>query len=153
MEVYERIRKRRKELDISADDVAEAIGVSRATVYRYESKDIDNMPLTTLEPLAKILKCSPGYLMGWEQNAQSDFTVSSDEMELIVEYRNAGVETQNMIKRLLAYEQMMSERDKIETVNSVDDKPVDIFDGIPDTAEEFEKLYPPIGELKPDKNA
>ena len=31
MEVYERIKARRKELGLSADDVAAALGVSRAT--------------------------------------------------------------------------------------------------------------------------
>lgn len=66
MTIYERIKQRRKELELSADDVAAALGVSRATVYRYESSDIEKLPTTVLEPLSKILSCSPGYLMGWE---------------------------------------------------------------------------------------
>lgn len=66
MEVYERIKARRKELGLSADDVAEALGVSRATIYRYESADIEKLPTTIIEPLAKILHCSIAYLMGWE---------------------------------------------------------------------------------------
>lgn len=69
MEIYEKIKNRRKELGLSADDVAESLGVSRATIYRYESADIEKLPITSLVPLAKILKCSPGYLMGWDDDS------------------------------------------------------------------------------------
>ncbi len=68
MEVYERIKNRRKELGLSADNVADALGVSRATIYRYESADIEKLPTTIIEPLSKILRCSPAYLMGWSES-------------------------------------------------------------------------------------
>lgn len=64
--VYERIKERRKELNLSADDVAKALNVSRATIYRYESSDIEKLPITVIEPLSKILRIPPGQLMGWE---------------------------------------------------------------------------------------
>lgn len=65
--IYERIKARRKELNLSADDVAEALNISRATVYRYESSDIEKLPITVIEPLSKVLKIPPGQLMGWDQ--------------------------------------------------------------------------------------
>lgn len=65
MEVYERIKARRKELGLSADDLAEALGVSRATIYRYESAYIEKVPVSALDPLSKVLRCSPSYIMGW----------------------------------------------------------------------------------------
>lgn len=68
MEIHERIKARRLALGLNADDVAEAIGVSRATVYRYESKDIEKLPLDILAPLAKVLKTTPSYLMGWDDD-------------------------------------------------------------------------------------
>jgi repressor LexA len=70
MTIYERIKNRRKELGLSADDVAEALGVSRATIYRYESSYIEKVPITSLEPLANVLKCTPAYLMGWEDSEE-----------------------------------------------------------------------------------
>lgn len=66
MEIYERIKARRKEMGLSAEDVAKALGVSRATIYRYESADIEKLPTSILEPLSDVLKCSIPYLMGWE---------------------------------------------------------------------------------------
>ena len=65
MSIGERIKNRRKELGLSVDDVANSLGKNRATVYRYESNEIENLPITILEPLSKILKTTTGYLMGW----------------------------------------------------------------------------------------
>lgn len=67
METYERIRQRRLELGLSADDVAEALNISRATVYRYESNDIEKLPVTIIKPLSEVLKCDVSYLMGWDE--------------------------------------------------------------------------------------
>lgn len=66
MTTGERIKLRRKELFISAETLAEKIGVSPATIYRYEKGDIEKVPITILNPLADALHTTPGYLMGWE---------------------------------------------------------------------------------------
>lgn len=66
MNIGDRIKQRRIELGLDADELASRIGKSRATVYRYENGDIENMPTTVLEPIAKALNTTPAYLMGWE---------------------------------------------------------------------------------------
>lgn len=63
--VNDRIKLRRKELNLDADYVAQKLGISRATYYRYESKDIEKVPISSLVPLAKVLETTPEYLMGW----------------------------------------------------------------------------------------
>ena len=70
MEIYERIKQRRKELGLSAEDVAAALGVSPATIYRYEKKDIKKFPTEILDPLAKVLHTSPAYLLGWVDDSE-----------------------------------------------------------------------------------
>ena len=72
MTVGERIKMRRKELGLSADQVAERVGVNRATVYRYESDEIKNMGTETLVPLAAALRTTPAWLMGWEEDDSDD---------------------------------------------------------------------------------
>lgn len=65
MKTGENIRKRRKELHMSADVLAKKIGKDRATIYRYENGDIENMPARqVLIPLAKALKTTPAELLG-----------------------------------------------------------------------------------------
>lgn len=71
MNTGERIKQRRIELGLSVDEVASRLGKNRATVYRYESNDIENLPTTVLEPLAKILETTPAYLMGWNRPIDS----------------------------------------------------------------------------------
>ncbi len=59
-----RIKSRRKALGLSADEVAEALGISRATLYRYESPDGHKIPTKLLDPLTEILKTNTDFLLG-----------------------------------------------------------------------------------------
>ena len=67
MTTGERMKQRRKEIGFSAEKVAERLGVSPATIYRYEKGDIEKVPVDSLSELAKILQTTPAYLMGWEE--------------------------------------------------------------------------------------
>lgn len=66
MTTGQRMKARRKEIGLSAEYVAEILGVSPATIYRYESGDIEKVPGDRLEPIAKALQTTPQALMGWE---------------------------------------------------------------------------------------
>lgn len=77
MTTHERIKKRRKELGLTAEQVAEALNVSRATVYRYESAEIEKLPIDIIEPLSRILQTTPEYLMGW------DLCIDIDDAKII----------------------------------------------------------------------
>lgn len=65
--VGSRIHQRRQELGMSADELAAKLGKNRATVYRYESDDIENFPISVIDSLANALQVSPAYLMGWSE--------------------------------------------------------------------------------------
>lgn len=71
MNVGDKIKQRRIELGMDADELALKIGKSRATVYRYENGEIENMPTTVLEPIARALNTTPAYLMGWKEPEKS----------------------------------------------------------------------------------
>lgn len=66
MEINKIIKRRRLELGLTLKDVAKSLGIAESTVSRYESSDIQNMGIDKIEALSKVLKCSPAYLMGWE---------------------------------------------------------------------------------------
>lgn len=71
MNIGDKIKQRRLELDLSVDELAKKINKNRATIYRYENNEIENLPLSTLEPLADALETTPAYLMGWEEKHSS----------------------------------------------------------------------------------
>lgn len=69
MNIGNNIRNRRLELGMSVDELAKKIDKNRATIYRYENNEIENLPTTILEPLATALLATPAKLMGWTNNA------------------------------------------------------------------------------------
>ncbi len=66
MTVGERIRKKRESIGISQTEFAKKVGVSKQTLYKYETNIITNIPCNTIENIANILNISPAILMGWE---------------------------------------------------------------------------------------
>lgn len=75
MKIGDRIKRRRKELKLTADQLAELLGKNRATIYRYESSEIENMPIDIIEPLAQVLNVTPAYLMGWDEDNEKNLFV------------------------------------------------------------------------------
>lgn len=65
MSVGERIKELRLRLGMSQVAFADAIGVSKQTLYKYENNIITNIPSDKIEAAAKIGNVSPAYLMGW----------------------------------------------------------------------------------------
>jgi repressor LexA len=91
MNVGKRIRERRKELNITVDELAKRLNKNRTTVYRYEKGDIENLPIDILEPLAKALNTTPAYLMGWDSKPVSAINTITDYYRLSVEDLAEGI--------------------------------------------------------------
>lgn len=64
------LRRRRKELDLTLLQIAEEMGVSEATVQRWESGNIKMLRHERITKLAQILKVPPSSLMGWGEQRQ-----------------------------------------------------------------------------------
>ncbi len=77
-----RLRKKRLEKNLSLQDVADKIGVSKVTISRYETLDITNIPSDKIESMAKLYGVSPAYLMGWENQTQKEM-----EDDIIEKYK------------------------------------------------------------------
>lgn len=67
-EIGQRIKQRRKALNISVIDIADYTGLSKATIHRYESGDIKDIKLPVLEKVATILDVDPLWLIGKSEN-------------------------------------------------------------------------------------
>ena len=70
--IGDRIKQARIALGYSAEQVAAFLGVSPATVYRYENGDISKLPSKFIRPLADYLCVSPSWLMGWTDDHPDD---------------------------------------------------------------------------------
>jgi transcriptional regulator with XRE-family HTH domain len=67
MKANEVMKVRRLELGLTQKEVADRVGVTEATVSRWESGDIKNMRRDKIAALARALDVSPAVLMDWEQ--------------------------------------------------------------------------------------
>lgn len=86
MNIGQRIKERRKDLKMSADELGKRLGKDRSTIYRYEKGDIENLPLDILEPIATALSTTPQYLMGWEEEKkQSTESELSERKKLFMQ--------------------------------------------------------------------
>ena len=96
MTTGERIRYRRKHIGMTADLLAEKIGVSRSTVFRWENGDIEKVPGDTLVPIAKALGVTPAYLMGWEDEKEIHSpALTPAESTLLSDFRRLNDRGQN----------------------------------------------------------
>lgn len=72
MSVGQNIKTRRKELGMNAETIAEKLGVSPSTIYRYEKGDIEKVDSAKLIQIAEILRTTPAELMGWEEEENKE---------------------------------------------------------------------------------
>ena len=68
MEIKEIIKQRRLELGYSMKELGKKVGVSEATISRWESGDIANMKRDKIKALADALRISPSVIMGWDND-------------------------------------------------------------------------------------
>ncbi len=66
MGIKDILKDRRLELQLTLEDVAKRVGVSPATISRWESGDIANMRRDRIAALAEALQISPAVIMGWD---------------------------------------------------------------------------------------
>lgn len=78
MELSDRIKARRTELGLTLEDIGNTLGVSKTTIQRYESGKIKNLKQATIKRLAVVLRTTPEYLMGWDEQKTSKPTEDID---------------------------------------------------------------------------
>ena len=64
MNLGERIKERREQKGLTLEEVGEYVGVTKSTVRKWETGDIENMKRDKIAKLAEVLSVSPLYIMG-----------------------------------------------------------------------------------------
>lgn len=78
MELYERIKKRREELGMSQDELAQKLGYkSRSTIAKIEKGEND-ITQSKIVAFAQALQTTPGELMGWDLGPAEDNLYQND---------------------------------------------------------------------------
>lgn len=88
-DVSKRILDRRLELGLTQRQVADYVGVTEATVSRWESGHIINIRHNKIDKLARILQVSPLYIVGIDALPNADYpkpAFTSDQLEVLNVY-------------------------------------------------------------------
>ena len=102
MDIYEKIKKRREELGMSQEELAEEMGYkSKTSIHKIEQKMTD-LPLSRVVEFAKVLKVSSDYLMGYvnediSANTEKEYFVDTSVLtadELVEFNKVTGVNQQ-----------------------------------------------------------
>lgn len=99
MKLADRIKYKRNQLGKTLEEVGQMVGVTKATIQRYENGNIQNIPSDKIELLALALNTTPAYLMGWEDDKKSEkikpiSTLSPEEKQILDPYNQLNPEGQ-----------------------------------------------------------
>ena len=66
MTIGSRIKELRESNHLTQTELAEKLGTTKQTIYKYENGIITNIPSDKIEIMAKLFDVSPMYIMCWE---------------------------------------------------------------------------------------
>lgn len=85
------MKTKRKQLGYTLKDIADMMGVTEATVQRWESGNIKSLRQGRIATLADILNVTPSVLMGWE-NEDNQKAVESKLVEYFTPHEKSVIE-------------------------------------------------------------
>jgi transcriptional regulator with XRE-family HTH domain len=103
-----RLKATRTEQNVSARELAEAVGVNKATIHHYEKAEFKSIKTPVLLAIAKYLDVSPDYLTGEtdEKHTAKEAeallsSITDDEKMLLELFRRVPVESQQMVLEMI----------------------------------------------------
>lgn len=62
-----RIKELRTLVGMSQEELGRRVGLQRAAINKYEKGTVENIPLKTIEKIARTFDVSPTYIVGWNE--------------------------------------------------------------------------------------
>lgn len=89
MAIGDRVHELRIDRCFTMEELGAKVGVGKATIKKYESGVIKNIPSDKIEALADALETTPAYLMGWTDSPTEQYPAKKAEV-----YRPRTLEAQ-----------------------------------------------------------
>ena len=97
MTLGEKVKLKREELNLSQEELAEKMNYKSKTSIHKIEVGITDLPLSKVKELAAVLKTTPAYLMGWEEDKKEELTnqekdifsqLTEDELVKLEKFKN-----------------------------------------------------------------
>ena len=111
MNMGDRIKEMRKLRGFTQEELAQKLGLKDSAIAKYENGRVENIKRSVISEMAKVLECSPVYLLCLDDEVSSSDSVSSDfvlsdlEKKIIIEYRRSDSIDKEMVLRILKIEE------------------------------------------------
>ncbi len=140
MEFKDLVRIQRKNIGKTLEEVANIVGVTKATVQRWESGEIKDIRRDKLVKLAHALETTPDYLMNWPMDRKSQVEIARHIKECRLKQdisqqdlaRALGYKDQSMISKIESGSIDLSTT-KLSKIADFFDMPIEYFLGIRET--------------------
>lgn len=119
-EIGKRIKQRREELNISALEIAEQLGLSKATVHRYESGEIKQIKLPVIESIASLLNVSPSWLIGKTDDRKVDSVQMKSNKTDVYEMLDDMIELLSEADNLTYKREPLSNESRIALISNIE---------------------------------
>ena len=70
MNMSERIKERRLEMELTQEELGAKLGLQKSAIAKYENGRVENIKRSVIQKMSDILKCTPAYLMGWDDSPE-----------------------------------------------------------------------------------
>lgn len=125
-----KIRERRVEIGLTLKEVANALGTAESTISRYESINITSLSVDKIQELARVLACTPEYLVGWGQRETDFFDNETDfvdnETERLISMYDSLNETGKQL--LLIQSNLLASSPKYKKIKKTEEKYMELVE-------------------------
>lgn len=144
MEVGALLKSKREALGLTLEDVAEAVGINKSTILRWERGDINNMKRDKISKLADTLQISPLEILGIEPKNNS-LESKSNLAQSLNDLSIPKNDSDSLKKRMIMYSLMTNPRfediaQKLEKMPKEDqDKILNMIESIIENTSQIKK--------------
>lgn len=86
-----KIKYLRSLTDMSQEELGRRVGVQRAAINKYEKGTVENIPIKTIEKIARVFDVSPTYIVGWNGYADNPLAVEVKLLQGIKRYYGSDI--------------------------------------------------------------
>ena len=109
-EIGIRLKNVRTQKGYTLDEVANAVGVAKSTIQRYEAGKITSIKLPVIESISRFLQVNPAWVIGTSETPEipSSFTIEVD--------KNAYTKYQQFLSRMSTYSRLLLEFENLNDI-------------------------------------
>ena len=91
MKIKDRIKKLRISAEMTQEELAKHLGVSKQAVYKYETGLVTNIPMDKIAIMSELFGVSPSQIMGWEEKIITREEVSN-RISIVQQYKRYSIQ-------------------------------------------------------------